>query len=491
MKSLPKERKKRLPNGYWNIDNQRNHVDTFVSQYQVKDLHEILKLRKEFLTFHCGEVLLSKHKGNIIQLLSTTYPNYPWNYQPKKKLPRKEHGYWKSISTQRNFLDELSQKHSFTSMKEFTNYPKFKSIIFRNGGKQILLYYNFDVSKMLSTLYPEYQWDEPNNFQTQKKMNKGHWNSPENHRLFMNNLYDKLNLTAISDWDNVKLKIFRQHGGTAILKYYSWNFRSLLQALYPSYHWKKTTSCKQSWGFWKDENNRKTFLDQVRYQNSDQGDMVNGENNIISKKKIIEHGGRGFLKKFPSLDITAIIKEVYPDIQSTQLPKYCKYRNYLLQLQSTYLIQKESDWFRIEHSAKKLLKSLRTIHPTYHWKEDQFISKVKKTSQRMLFLSIKSLFPNLITEENYRHKSISFHSSTKSLEFDIFIPSLNIAFEYQGQHHFDDMPITGFANIEIYQERDNEKKRLCIAHSISLITIPFWWDKSLSSLQKEVNKLYI
>jgi hypothetical protein len=38
---------------------------------------------------------------------------------------------------------------------------------------------------------------------------------------------------------------------------------------------------------------------------------------------------------------------------------------------------------------------------------------------------------------NYRHPSLFYRKSGKFMELDVFVPSLNIAFEYQGLQHFE------------------------------------------------------
>ena len=63
---------------------------------------------------------------------------------------------------------------------------------------------------------------------------------------------------------------------------------------------------------------------------------------------------------------------------------------------------------------------------------------------------------------------------------DIFLPNEKLAFEYQGEHHYHDLYSMGSLWQQI--QRDKEKKEICKQNGITLIEIPYWWDKQLSSL---------
>ncbi len=62
--------------------------------------------------------------------------------------------------------------------------------------------------------------------------------------------------------------------------------------------------------------------------------------------------------------------------------------------------------------------------------------------------------------------------------FDILVPSLSIGLEYQGEHHFLSVSYTSVP-VEIYKLRDQEKLKVLQKLGITLITVPYWWDKNL------------
>lgn len=81
--------------------------------------------------------------------------------------------------------------------------------------------------------------------------------------------------------------------------------------------------------------------------------------------------------------------------------------------------------------------------------------------------------------ENYRHPEL-IHNSGQKMELDIFLPKEQLAFEYQGAHHYHDIYALGSGWNQ--QMRDKEKREKCKEKGITLIEIPYWWDNKLSSL---------
>ena len=55
------------------------------------------------------------------------------------------------------------------------------------------------------------------------------------------------------------------------------------------------------------------------------------------------------------------------------------------------------------------------------------------------------------------------------MELDIWLPELNLAFEYQGEQHYSD---------DVISRRDREKRSACKEAGIRLIEVPYTWDAS-------------
>lgn len=70
---------------------------------------------------------------------------------------------------------------------------------------------------------------------------------------------------------------------------------------------------------------------------------------------------------------------------------------------------------------------------------------------------------------DYPQLTIIYSDRSLGLELDIYIPSLNLAFEIQGIFHYE--PIFGQAKLDYIQENDKRKKKLCKDNSITLVEI--------------------
>jgi len=70
--------------------------------------------------------------------------------------------------------------------------------------------------------------------------------------------------------------------------------------------------------------------------------------------------------------------------------------------------------------------------------------------------------------------------SGQSLLLDIYVPSLKLAFEYQGYQHYHDLNLFGFASTN--RMRDVEKSNACSYLGITLIEIPYWWRRDKASI---------
>lgn len=136
----------------------------------------------------------------------------------------------------------------------------------------------------------------------------------------------------------------------------------------------------------------------------------------------------------------------------------------------------------------RLFDALSSAYPQEKWSEEVFTTKGKKASQRHLRWRIEQLFPTAALEEDVRSESMRSLQRGSALELDIFLPQHRVAFEYQGQHHYQETPV--FGPLDVIQSRDERKKRLAEEQGIRLIEIPHWWDGQKESLAATIHRAF-
>lgn len=138
-------------------------------------------------------------------------------------------------------------------------------------------------------------------------------------------------------------------------------------------------------------------------------------------------------------------------------------------------IKSLEDWYRVSVSQlnKKiaienisfLSHLLRTVYPQHEWDFDRLrkIGTIVKASQRELVIAVQELFPNhrtyyLCIADNVCTDVLE-EASIKSIQLDVYIPSLHLAMEYQGRQHYE--AIYWVSDLEALKQRDIEKRQVC------------------------------
>jgi hypothetical protein len=140
------------------------------------------------------------------------------------------------------------------------------------------------------------------------------------------------------------------------------------------------------------------------------------------------------------------------------LPKYSSKGGTYLQDYINYLtkklqITKLEDWYRISreqiemqggssiiYNQGGLSSVLKLLYPNHNWKPELFASiRGKKASQRWLSLRVKDLFPSMEILEDY----LILDLQGNKVEIDVYIPSLKLGFEYQGEQHYHNIYLFG------------------------------------------------
>lgn len=158
-------------------------------------------------------------------------------------------------------------------------------------------------------------------------------------------------------------------------------------------------------------------------------------------------------------------------------------------------IEHPDDWYRVCTNLFFFLKQrplylkfgswhklLQFGYPEHDWDAIRLTSGSKRSIQRWLGLKITELLPGTEIFEEFYHPDLFWNgASGQNIQLDLWIPDFDIAFEYQGQQHYSDSTVFG-AIADISSLRDAKKKQICSNHGITVIPIPYWWDKKIESL---------
>ncbi len=99
-----------------------------------------------------------------------------------------------------------------------------------------------------------------------------------------------------------------------------------------------------------------------------------------------------------------------------------------------------------------------------------------------------------------------------TLVFDIYVPELALAIEYNGEYHYTSISmypkdvvtivlvirnyhsqtvhlsyVSRYDEVESVKRRDKYKQQHCQNQGITLIVVPYWWDKKVESVVKTIH----
>eukprot|EP01124_Arcella_intermedia_P022214 TRINITY_DN3269_c0_g1_i11.p1 TRINITY_DN3269_c0_g1~~TRINITY_DN3269_c0_g1_i11.p1 ORF type:complete len:578 (-),score=118.40 TRINITY_DN3269_c0_g1_i11:57-1790(-) len=162
-------------------------------------------------------------------------------------------------------------------------------------------------------------------------------------------------------------------------------------------------------------------------------------------------------------------------------------------------IHSPSDWYRISRTQilsagggrlfncfGSLGKALEFAYREVHWEQEKFAFRGKKSVQRMVKVLLSLLLPSQTDIlEDYLHPELFWDEGMRvRMEVDIWVPGYQLALEYQGEHHYHDLPdVYGpTGTVALYLERDLKKRESCAGRGITLVVVPYWWDGKKESL---------
>jgi hypothetical protein len=240
------------------------------------------------------------------------------------------------------------------------------------------------------------------------------WRNRSNVEAFVLDAEQKLNLVELSDWYSVTRSQMSSIGGGGLVTT-AISLYDLIKVVYPDYDW-----------------------DQKKFRR------------VMFKRK------RGY----------------WQNIDNTQA--------FLKSLEDKLCIKSCLGWYRVSKlDVEKLGQGVsnhwpnivQMLYPKHKWQFHLFGNRSKRAMQRLLRLCCDKLFTNYNIKEEY---GVGGTDNNSTVSLDIYIPSLNLALEYQGEHHYNQL--NAFGPTSLQQVRDNEKSYICKQLGITLVAIPYWWN---------------
>ena len=418
------------------------------------------------ITFQLNDITTTK--SNLKEERSSFVEKFSFRNKPS--------GYWDNQENILQFLNELKEKLNLNTSEDWNTLSTQKLYLY--GGRALLKKYSLYQIKCLG--FPEGKLSFNKIIQYKPV---GYWNNQDNIQQFLHELKEKLNLNSSEDWNKLSQKDIKNNGGGALLHKYS--MYELKTMGYP----KGRLSFDKPANYWVEKQNVVQFLHDFKekYKLNTIDDW-----NSVTYHQIQSFGGRTLLKNYSLFELKCIgFPEGISKFDSAYKPvgyweKQENIQQFLANLKEKLNIKSKKDWNRvskdqIQANGGTTLTTKFSMKEIIQMQTGTFVKSNKKSAQRWLFLQIQKLLPNEEIIEDYFHSEISREAGS-SVQFDIFLVHKNIAIEYHGKHHYEDIP-SGFASIEMYKFRDKEKENLCKKYNIQLIIIPYWWDNNIDSLK--------
>jgi len=224
----------------------------------------------------------------------------------------------------------------------------------------------------------------------------------------------------------------------------------------------------------------------------------------LSNKELIQNGAQGLLRRYGG-SISLMVATVFPEKEwqlwrfETLSRKLFASDELLLQavraVETSLNIKSPNDWYKIsldqlrDHDAERiftrrggLVETLKRVYPKVYWNEALLLGKgYKRSSQHLLGVILREIFPNLEIISEYSHPTLTYENTKQPMRFDFYLPQLNLAFEYQGEQHYDS-DVTIFGNSEKRQSMDRLKSSELERGGMTLVSVPFWWGRSRDKL---------
>ena len=476
------------PPGFWdNDDNCKEYLEWLRSELNFFDYDDWYRLTQSAIIRHHGHGLHRRFSGSPFRIMLYFYPEYDWK---PWLFSRVGNDFWASRENRISYMDWLGEKLDFTEIQNWYSIS-MKDFSQNNGSGFISHCYGSSPSKAVIDIYQNFDW-EPWKFEV---CPNGFWDSRAGFVQYMDWLGEHMGYTTAEDWYQIQGSDFEYGGSGMLAHYYEGSPSKAVMDYLPGYDWKEWLFTKASSGFWKDRGNRSKYLD---WLGRNLGFKEEADWYALRKTDIVDNHGAGIIPitgtilglledYFPQYDWLPWLMKPAPNSYWKERPNRLRYIRWL---ESELDISEKDEWYSVDKRAimqnhgngilsywgSSKTRMLEDVYPEHDWDYGR-LKKVGKNQQRLTEI-VQSLFPDDLVLIEFKHEEMRFSYSNRKMELDIFIPERKIAFEYQGEQHFEESWMDSREDsLQRQESRDEEKRIACEELGIALIEIPFTWDR--------------
>ena len=145
---------KRVPRGHWkNKENHKKYMDWLRKKEGYNTMEDLYKINIKVIQKNGSVTLLLYYNSSISTLITSIYPNYNWLIWKFQRVPI---GYWEDIKHQKEYMEWLKLELGYTTPEDW--YKISKKVLQNNYGGGILKHYNNSPIKLITSIYPNYNW---------------------------------------------------------------------------------------------------------------------------------------------------------------------------------------------------------------------------------------------------------------------------------------------------------------------------------------------
>ncbi|MBI2757063.1 MAG: hypothetical protein HYX49_00115 [Chloroflexi bacterium] len=480
--------------------NRRRYLDWLQKKLGYTKIEDWYKVTgQDFRNNYGGGLLNAYYNNSPSAILIDIYSDFQWHEWLFISTPQ---SFWDKKENRRRYINWLEQKLGYTKYEDW--YRITANDFQMNNGFGFLNHYKNSPSKVVVDNFQEYDWDISKFYNRPQ----AYWQDSGNQREFLKNLFNLLGYTNLDNWYKSRHEDFTNSGGSGLIKYYGGSHIKAIIENYPEYNWLEWKFISTPQKFWSNHDNRKKYMiwlgEQLSFSKFEDWYKISTVDFEINY-------GNGMLHACFGGSPSRAVTETFPEYQWVEwmfnvVPqgfwkKKTNRKNYLNWLANRLGITDLKEWYEItkkrfvdnygsgllDYYHNSCALAVLDCFPNYDWEIENFSQR--RANQKRIYKIVKAIWSD--TKWQYKHPDLRFKDSGRKMELDIWIPSMKIGIEYQGEQHF--FPVKqwgGDIALKNLQTRDQEKRDVCKVKDIKLIEIPYSWDGDKKSLIEKIQQVF-